>query len=157
MAGTPILTTALKSAVVLLVCLVVADIVGVIAGTIFDIAPVRGGGDGVAYAIWFVLGIFCGLIAYGTAGAWASGGDENWTEGEGARRTGRVILATGAALLAALTLFFHRIYWSRGVAGEYYVPDSAPHSILFALAVLGGMVFASFALGPDKKDDAGGA
>lgn len=154
MAGTAILTTALKSAVVLLVCLVVADIAGVIAGTIFDIAPVRGGGDGMAYAIWFVLGIFCGLTAYGTAGAWASGGDENWTEGEGARRTGTVILVTGAALLAALTLFFHRIYWSRGVAGEYYVPDSAPHSILFFLSVLGGMVLAGMVLTPKDKGSA---
>lgn len=155
MPETTVLATALKSAIVLLACMAAAVVAGVIACTIFDVAPMRGRSGALPYAIWLVLGIFCGLIAYGSAGSWASGGNENWTEGEGARRTGRAILATGALLLAALTLLFHRIYWSQGVAGEYYVPDSAPHSILFFLSVLGGMVLAGFALGPGGKGDAG--
>lgn len=150
-----ILTTVVKSAVVLLVCMALAVVVGVIAGTIFDVAPVRGGGDGVAYAIWLVLGIFTGLIAFGTAGAWASPETEDWTAAPGARGTGRAIVAASAVLLAGLALFFNRIYWSQDVAGEYYVPDSASHSILFFVSVLAGMIFASFALISDGKDGAG--
>ncbi len=149
-----ILVTALKSAVVLLVSMALAIVVGVIAGTIFDVAPVRGGGDGVAYAIWLVLGIFTGLIAFGTAGGWASKDAEDWTTLPAARGTGRIIIVASAAVLAGLTMFFNRIYWSKGVAGEYYVPDSASHSILFFVSVLAGMVFASFALISDGKGGA---
>ncbi|MBX3562828.1 MAG: hypothetical protein KF780_13570 [Sphingomonas sp.] len=149
-----ILATALKSAVVLLVCMALAIVVGVIAATIFDVAPVRGQSDVLPYAIWLVLGIFTGLIAYGSAGGWATPGVEDWTAAPGARRTGRIVLVTSIALLAGLTMFFHWLYWSRGVAGEYFVPDSASHSILFFVSVLAGMVFASFALISDKKDGA---
>ena len=149
---TTLLATALKSAVVLLICLALAVVVGVVACTMFDVTPVRGRSDALPYAIWLVLGIFTGLIAFGTAGAWASPEAEDWTAAPGARRTGRIILAANAVLLAGLTLFFHRLYWSRGVAGEYYVPDSAPHSILFFGAVLAGMIFAGIALIPDGKD-----
>ena len=49
-------------------------------------------------------------------------------------------MAAGALILAALAALFWKLYWSRDVAGEYFVPDSAPHSILFFLAVFGGML-----------------
>jgi hypothetical protein len=153
MSATKTLAVVAKSAGVLLLCLIIADIIGVVVCTVFDVAPVRGGGDGVAYAVWLVLGIFCGLIAYNAAGTWVSGGTDDWEKAPGARRIGTVIMATGAALLASLTLFFHRLYWSQGVAGEYYVPDSAPHSILFFLSVLAGMILAGMVLTPGGKTD----
>ncbi len=148
--------TALKTAIVLLASMAIAVVIGVIACTIFDVTPVRGRSDALPYAIWLVLGIFTGLIAYGSAGGWATPGVEDWTAAPGARRTGRRVLVTTIALLAGLTLFFHWLYWSRGVAGEYYVPDSAPHSILFFVSVLAGMIFAGFALVSDGKKDGAG-
>lgn len=141
-----------KTIVVLLGCLVAADIVGAIARTIFDILPFQFVSAGLAYAIWFVAGVFCGLFAYNTAGAWsapktetgAGGGD--WTTKPGADRIGTGVLITSAVIVAVLAWLFYTIYWSRGVAGDDYVPDSAPHSIVFFGSVVGAMVFGRFAL-----------
>jgi hypothetical protein len=148
--------TFLKVVVILPVFLVVADIIGVIVCTLLDVAPLRYKSSLLPYAIWLVLGIFTGLIAYNAAGAWAStkaegeaeGADLDWSARPGARRIGSRIVAAGALILAALAALFWYLYWSRNVAGEYFVPDSAPHSILFFLAVFGGMLVARTALMP---------
>jgi hypothetical protein len=42
------------------------------------------------------------------------------------------------------------LLWSRGGAGDDYVPDSAPHSIVFLAAVLGAAVMARFFLMPSE-------
>lgn len=147
MAGAP--AVAAKTAAVLIVCLIVADVAGAIVCTLFDIAPIRAKSAVLPYAIWLVLGIFCGLSAYQGAGAWALADRQGeWTDHPEAFRAGNMIVATGAAILAALLILFRRIYWTAGVAGEYYVPDSAPHSILFALSVLAAMAGAHFLLLP---------
>lgn len=140
---------AAKTAVVLTGWLVVIDIVGVIVCTLFDIAPLRANSGLLPYAIWMVLGIFCGLFAYQGAGAWALADRAGeWSDQPDAFRAGNIIVATGAAWIGALMLFFRHIYWSAGVAGEYFVPDSAPHSILFGLCVLGAMAGTHFLLLP---------
>jgi len=147
MPGSP--TVAAKAAAVLIICLVAADVIGVIVCTLFDIAPIRAKSALLPYAIWLVLGIFCGLSAYQGAGAWAFADREGeWTGHVEAFRAGNAIIVTGAVLLAALLFLFRQLYWTAGVAGEYYVPDSAPHSILFALSVLGAMAGAHFLLLP---------
>ena len=146
--------TSFKVAVFLLLCLVVADVIGVAVSTLIDVAPLRHKSSLLPYAIWLVLGIFTGLFAYNAAGAWASTGaegaaataDPDWSARPGARRIGSRIVAAGALILAALAVLFWNLYWSRGVIGEYFVPDSAPHSILFFLAVFGGMLLARTAL-----------
>jgi hypothetical protein len=148
--------TALKSLAALLGFLVAADIVGVVIGTILDILPLRGVSGLLFYAIWLVLGIFCGLLAYNVAGAWATpkaggkAGAEDWTGLPDARRIGSVILVVGILTVAALIAFFYQIYWSQGVAGEYYVPDSMSHSLTFFLSVLAGIVLARTALMPAR-------
>lgn len=150
MPGAPVV--AVKAAVVLAGWLVATDIAGVIVCTLFDIAPLRANSALLPYAIWFVLGIFCGLFAYQGAGAWAFADREGeWSDQPDAFRAGNVIVVTGAALLGALMLFFRQIYWTAGVAGEYFVPDSAPHSILFALSVLGAMAGTHFLLLPTPQ------
>ncbi|HLY80179.1 MAG TPA: hypothetical protein VKQ70_12430, partial [Caulobacteraceae bacterium] len=76
-----------KAAVVVLVCLVLTDIAGAIACTILDILPLKYASPALAYAIWFVFGVFCGLIAYNIAGDWSSPkGDGDWTVRPGAGR-----------------------------------------------------------------------
>jgi hypothetical protein len=92
------------------------------------------------YAIWFVLGIFTGLFAFGGAAEGASGpGEGDWGARPGAGRVANIVLAAGAGLLVALGLFFNAIWWSEGVNGEYFVPDSAPHTVTFFVSVLAGM------------------
>ena len=147
----------LKTVVVVLVCLVAADIGGAIACTLLDILPLRGASPAVAYAIWLVFGVFCGLIAYNIAGDWSSPkGEGDWTVRPGAGRIGAGVIAVSLFVVAALAWLFYVIYWSRGVDGEYYVPDSEPHSIVFFVAVLGAMAAGRFVLMPKPDSPASG-
>mgnify|MGYP003575310145 CR=1 FL=1 len=142
----------LRSLAFLFFWLVAADIGGVLACLVFDIAPLRYDSGALPYAIWFVLGIFTGLIAFGTAAEAAAGdGNEDWGRRAGAGRIANIVIAAGAALLLALGLFFNAIWWSQGVNGEYFVPDSAPHTITFFVSVLAGMVIGRHALVEDRK------
>src|SRR5580658_7538354 len=121
-----------KSVLVFVGCLVAADIGGVIIVTVIDILPLRFASAALSYAIWFVVGVFCGLYAYNFAGAWASpkgGGD--WSGRPGARLIGTGVLIVGALVVAAVAWLGYAMFWSKGVAGDDYVPDSAPHSIVF--------------------------
>jgi hypothetical protein len=143
--------TVWRTAAVLIVVLALADIVGVIVCTLFDITPLRFNSVMLPYAIWLVLGIFAGFFSYGFAGTWASpevGEGIEWTAGPGAARTGAIIVATSGAVIGGLMVLFYRLYWSQGVAGEFFVPDSAPHSIVFFLAAFGAIAGAHFLLKP---------
>jgi hypothetical protein len=147
----------LKTVVVALGGLVAADIAGAIACTIFDILPLRGVSGALAYAIWLVIGVFCGLFVYNTAGAWASPKAEaagDWSARPGASRIGTGVLITSVVIVAGLAWLFYAIYWSHGVAGDDYVPDSESHSIVFFVAVLGGMAVGRFALMSDRAKSA---
>ena len=141
----------LKTAAVYIACLVAGDVVGVIAATIFDIAPIRGSSAALPYAIWFVLGVFVGFIALFGAGSWISGKGETWSDGpEGVALATRIFLfALGVSV--AISVFFWWLYWSRGVNGEYYVPDSAPHTIVYLVSALGAMWLGRLALKPSPK------
>lgn len=127
-----------KTAIVFLLCLAAGDLVGVIACTVLDIAPIRGWSAALPYAIWFVVGVFAGLIAAHGAGVWISGKDE-WDNGPGARRLIAGIFLSALAVSVALCVFFRTLWWSRGVDGDYYVPDSQSHTITYLVAALGGM------------------
>jgi hypothetical protein len=141
----------LKTALVFLLCLALGDVAGVIACTIFDIAPIRGSSAALPYAIWFVFGVFAGFMALYGAGAWISAKGENWDSGPDAARLMTGIFLTALALSVALGVFFWWLYWSRGVDGEYYVPDSMPHTITYLVAALGAMWFGRLALKPSSK------
>ena len=137
----------LRSLAFLFFWLVAADIGGVLACLILDITPLRYGSGALPYAIWFVLGIFTGLIAFGTAAEAAAGdGNEDWGRRAGAGRIANIVIAAGAVLLLGLGLLFYAIWWSQGARGEYFVPDSAPHTITFFVSVLAGMLIGRHAL-----------
>jgi hypothetical protein len=139
-----------KTLLVTLGCLAAADVAGAIACTIFDILPLRGVSPALAYAIWLVFGIFCGLFSYNIAGAWASpkGGADDWSARPGASRLGTGILVTSALVVIGLAGLFYVLIWREG-GGDEYVPDSMPHSIVFFLAVLGGVGMGRFMLMSD--------
>ena len=141
----------LRTAIVFLVCLAIGDVVGVIACTIFDIAPIRGNSAALPYAIWFVLGVFAGFIALFGAGSWITGKGENWDSGpEAAALTTRIFLSA-FAVAVAIGAFFWWLYWSRGVEGEYYVPDSGPHTITYLVSALGAMWMLRLAQKPSPE------
>jgi hypothetical protein len=141
----------LKTTMVFIACLAIGDVVGVVACTIFDIAPIRGNSAALPYAIWFVLGVFVGLIALFGAGSWISGKGENWDSDPGAvALTTRIFLSALVTAIAVGT-FFWWLEWSRGVEGEYYVPDSASHTIVYLVSALGAIWIGRLALKPSPK------
>jgi hypothetical protein len=143
--------TFLKTAIVFLVCLIIGDVVGVVACTIFDIAPIRGNSAALPYAIWFVLGVFVGFIVSFGAGSWITGKGEKWDEGPEAPALTLSIFLSALAVALAIGAFFWWLYWSRGVEGEYYVPDSGPHTITYLVSALGAMWVLRLALKPSPK------
>jgi hypothetical protein len=143
--------TFLKAAIAFVVCLALGDVVGVVACTIFDIAPIRGNSAALPYAIWFVLGVFAGLFAMGGAVTWISGKDEIGSASAETAALATRIFLSGLVVALAIGAFFWRIYWSQGVAGEYYVPDSAPHTIVYLVSALAGMWFGRLVSKPMPK------
>jgi hypothetical protein len=143
----------LKTVLVALGCLVAADVAGTLACTVFDILPLRAASAALAYVIWLVFGVFCGLFTYNFAGAWSSpkGQAGDWSARPGASRIGTGVLITGVCVVAGLAGLFYATLWSRGVAGEEYVPDSEPHSLVFLTAVLGGMAVGRFMFMSDPE------
>jgi hypothetical protein len=143
------IATILKAIVALLLCLVVADVIGVVVCVVIDVAPLRHGSAILPYAIWLVLGAFAGFVAFGFAGAWASAsGNEKWVDEAGAPRIGNTILLSSLAGVLALCGIFYWLNWSRGVVGEYFVPESMPHTLTYLLAALAAMLAARSALDP---------
>ena len=136
-----------KSAVALIVCLAVIDVIGVFACMWFDIKPFGGNSAALPYAIWFVGGVFAGVFTMIWAGSWISA-DEGWMDRPEAPGIAARVLLTCAIILGGLSFFFWRIYWSQGVAGEYFVPDSMPHSLTYFLSAAAVLVAAPFVLKP---------
>lgn len=150
----------IKTLLVTIGCLIVADIVGVLANTIFDILPLRSVSGALFYTVWFVDGIFCGLFLYNYAGAWvtpkadpATRNDmDDWSGLPDARRIGNGVVIVATLVIAALCWFFWKLFWEFGVGeAEYYVPDSFPHSVVFFASVMGGLLFAHYSLTPERK------
>jgi hypothetical protein len=146
-----VIGTVLKTAIAFLVCLTLGDVVGVVACTIFDIAPIRGNSAALPYAIWFVLGVFVGFITAFAAGSWIAGKDDKWDEGPRADSIATGIFLSSLAVSVLLCVLFWKLYWSQGVAGEYYVPDSRSHSITYLVAALAGMGLVRLVSKPQAK------
>jgi len=136
-----------KSAVALIVCLVAIDLIGVVACIFFDIVPFRGSSAALPYAIWFVGGIFAGMFTISWAGSWIAGND-GWMDRPEASRIASRVLLTCTAILAGLSFLFWRIYWSQGGGGEYFVPDSMPHTLTYFISALATLICAPFMLKP---------
>ena len=88
--------TFLKAAVILLVFLVVADVIGVVVCTLIDVAPLRHKSSLLALRdLAGARHLLLGSFAYNAAGAWASGKAEgaarrrpNWIGARGRARAG---------------------------------------------------------------------
>lgn len=145
------INTFLKTAVAFLVCLALGDVVGVVACTIFDIAPIRGNSAALPYAIWFVLGVFVGFITAFAAGTWIAGKDDKWDEGPRAAGIATGVFLSALAVSVALCILFRKLYWSQSVEGEYYVPDSKSHSITYLVSALAGMWLVRLVSKPQPK------
>jgi hypothetical protein len=130
-----------------LVVLAVADVVGVAASFVLDIAPMRHKSAGLGYAIWFVLGAFAGVVHYGSA----VGGTDGWASREEARSAGFVLLGVTTAIVAGLVVLFHVSMWRQSTGPEWaVVPDHMPTTIVFLAAFLASTCVAHHAYTPDR-------
>jgi hypothetical protein len=144
-----------KIAACTILCLAVFDIGGVVVSFVLEVAGVvsRNTSAALYYAIWFVLGVFCGILNYNTAGGFASpksGAD--WTDRADASQTGRLICAISILLPIGLSVLFFSIFWSRGAVGDHYVPDSMPLTLTFFAAAAAATFLANHALRPVRAN-----
>ncbi len=127
--------------VALLVTFVVFDVVGVVACLVLDIAPLADKSTALVYAIWFVLGVFCGIFSYIHAGGAISDRGQSWYEKENATQTGTFVIAVTGPFLLSLCGIGYAVAWSTNPLGEFFVPDSEPLTLTFFASVLASMLF----------------
>ena len=95
---------------------VVADLIGVLAVTIFDILFDRFDSGALYYAIWLVIGVFGGIFYISACHQWS--GDQ-YSPGDG-------ILATSVSLVLSALLIF--VFYQLGEMStnvttyDYYIP-----------------------------------
>ena len=134
--------------------LVVFDIAGVVVSFVFEVAGAvrRDITAALFYALWFVLGVFCGFLNYNTAGGLASPKSEgDWTNQVDASKTGLLVCAISIFLLIGLSVLFFSIFWSGGGTRDPYVPDSMPLTLTFFAATAAATFLAHNVLRPSPK------
>jgi hypothetical protein len=132
---------------------VVADLVGVVACFICDaFLSERRTSAALYYAIWFVLGVFCGLCSYLTCVDVVSP-DKKGDSGSSDHKTqmGLLVILTTALLLVILSILYYRLGWKYQEAYSVYVPDSEPLSVTFFVTVLASVIFTHKNIGPEPK------
>ena len=143
-------------------CLVVFDIIGVAMCFYFEVfVSSRQTSAALYYTIWFVLGVFCGVIIYVAGGGLVSPETKgDWTTRGDARKTGLLVILTTSVVLAALSFAFYRLTWRlSNLADSHYVPDSISHSLTFFITIFASTIFGHVTLGPTpvKKAPSKGA
>jgi len=137
----------------ILAYLVAADLVGVAVSFFCDaFVPERRTSTALYYAIWFVVGVFCGVLIYVTCGSFTSpekkGDLMKWGD-EG--QTGLLVILTTAAILVGLSILFYRLQWQYPRADSVYVPDSEPLTLTFFFTILASLIFTHKTFGPEPK------
>jgi hypothetical protein len=149
-----------KIVVTTLAVLVASDVVGVAMCFFCEVfLSSRQTSTALYYAIWFVVGVFCGLISYMTSGGLVSPETKgDWTNLADAGKTGILVILTTAAVLTALSILFYRLTWRLpNLADSYYVPDSESLTLTFFVTILASVIFTHKTMRPEpaKKGAAG--
>ena len=144
-----------KIAISTLVYLVAFDLIGVVASFVFDVLgalPLRGSSTALFYAIWFVLGVFCGILSYQTGGSmYFPKSEGDWTTREDAGKAGLVVVLITSGILVTLSVAFYLIFWRGSWESSVFVPDSGPLTLTFFGTVLASVIFAHRSLRPVPK------
>lgn len=143
------LATTVKTIAVLTCSLLLAAIVGTIGSAFLEVLLPRFFSALLPYATWLVIGIYCGLLSFGGAGAWASGHaspwawrgktapeeDTDWSSLPGAKRIGTCIVVAAAIEVVPLAVLFH-------------LTSRDGHSLTFFVSVMIGMMLGRWSLMP---------
>ncbi|HEX2813394.1 MAG TPA: hypothetical protein VHO04_11985 [Sphingopyxis sp.] len=146
-----VLTTALKTIAVLTCSLLLAAVVGTIGSVFLEVLLPRFFSALLPYAIWLVVGIYCGLLSFGGAGAWASGyasplawsrkashDAEDWIALPGAKRVGTMVAVVAIIELVPLGILFH-------------LTSHDGHALTFFVSALIGTILGRWSLMPDDS------
>jgi len=129
--------------------LVAFDILGVIACLVFDSLPLRGVSTALFYTVWFVGGVFCGLLGYNTAGGLLLKVEEgDWTASPASGKAGLTIIVVMAVILAGLWVLFQKVMWKSNMADDPYVPDNLAMTATFFVSILLSMILGHAFLRP---------
>jgi hypothetical protein len=115
-----------------LIYLVVFDVVGVLACWFLDF--VEEGNIGVFFAVWFVLGVFCGMLSYSTAADLPSP--------KMPEKAGRLAIFATFVMVAAISIGSYLIWWRNGMEESSLLPDGEALTLTFLLTVLASCIFA---------------
>jgi len=140
----------LKTVFWTLLFLVGFDLIGVVVSFLLDVTPVRGKSGLAFYAIWLVLGVFCGLLNYNAAGArFFPDEKKDWTNNPDSGRVGVPIIGATALVLAVLFAVCYFTMWGSNVEpADYFVPDHMGLTITYFVAILGSTILGHTALRP---------
>ncbi len=112
-------------------------IVGMVAGVIFELDGASGFDLAPFFAMWLVLGAFCGIFGFMTAGGIAypakTGGD--WINQEDAKPAGWLVFKTTTGLLLGLSALLYVFVWRQDVEVNSFLPDNMPMLLTFFLTV----------------------
>jgi hypothetical protein len=132
-----------KVASLTLFWLLIFDLVGAVVSFVLDVLESEDGTRESFYLIWFILGVYCGMLTYqgacgmltyqGASESLRSGGGTGGTSREGAIGTGRLVLSTMLVVLVALLVAGYRYLWPAGSSA--YVPDSESLTITFFVGI----------------------
>lgn len=143
-----------KITVCTVVYLVVSVIAGAVASFVLDVLGVVSPDVSAAafYALWFVLGVFCGLLNYNTAGRLAYPKSKiDWTNQSDASKTGWLVCAISLLLLVGLSVLFFPIFWRDSISDHPYVPTSMSLTLTFFTAIVIATFLAQTVFRPSPK------
>jgi hypothetical protein len=146
------------TAVWVVIWLIIFNIAGVVVSFAVDILVARHKSMLLFYAVWFVLGVFCGMIQYQQSVERLTKEmadqsveerpedeivDEEEVEEEKTRaalRPPRISAAVTAGVILIVISLCYRFAW--GGQGDVFVPDNVGLSLTYFGAVLGSTLFA---------------
>lgn len=148
-----------------LLYLVVFDILGVLLIFVIEILSIFSDSPNMpaSYALWFTMGVFCGLFSYNTGGnivarkpetdpAATQVGFMDWSNREDSGRIGLLVLGINVLVLAALSYVFIVLGVASGTEPSGYVPDSRPLTITFFASMFATSLFVHhFGRSPAKQ------
>ena len=102
------------------------------------------------YTIWFVVGVFCGVLIYTSCGSFTADKKGRLMEWADKGQTGLLVILTTAATLAGLSVFFYRHDWQYSRADSVYVPDSESLTLTLFFTIVASEILMHKAFGPEK-------
>lgn len=124
---------------------------GVVGNVVLAITPRGSGGLGLAVAIWFVLGSFCGVLSFMRA-AQALSANPQELPAQVDAATGTFVLLVSGTILAALALLSWYLWWRvHGSGDQLLVPVGGIPTLVFFGSVAASMLFMRHTFLPPRK------